>query len=81
MKKYSKRSSLKDSVVFYFTDNQVTYFIAASGSSSVSRLHRLITEIRHLEMELGIQLIVIHIPGVVMIEQGTNGLCWGGMYE
>lgn len=63
--------------VFYFTDNLVTYWIAESGSSSTERLHAQIEEIKHLESELGIQLQVVHVPGLVMIEQGTDGLSRG----
>ena len=77
LKKYSDPTVIRHSTVFYFTDNSVSYYIAASGSSGNHNLHRLITEIRHLEMELGIQLVVIHIPGVVMIDQGTDGLSRG----
>ena len=33
----------------------------------------LITTIKRLELELGVTLVVVHVPGVVMIEQGTDG--------
>jgi hypothetical protein len=63
--------------VFYFTDNSTTYWIASSGSSPSPPLHALIEEIRLLEMELDCCLQVVHVPGVVMIDQGTDGLSRG----
>jgi hypothetical protein len=63
--------------VFYFTDNLVTYYICASGSSSSPGLQRLVEDIRHLEIILRCQLQCIHIPGKAMIAQGTDGLSRG----
>ena len=63
--------------LFYFTDNMVTYYINASGSSRSPGLHALVEQIRYHELLLGCQLQVVHIPGVVMIEQGTDGLSRG----
>lgn len=69
--------SVKGTTVFYFTDNSTVYWIAASGSSASPRLHALIEDIRLLEMKLGCHLQVIHVPGLVMIQQGTDGLSRG----
>ena len=71
------REAVWGSTLFYFTDNSVTYYIAASGSSSSPGLHALIEQIRHYEMLLECRLQVIHVPGVVMIQQGTDGLSRG----
>ena len=68
---------LVGSTVFYFTDNSTTYYIAASSSSPHPRLHDLISDIRLLEIQLAVVLEVIHVPGLVMIEQGTDGLSRG----
>ena len=68
---------IEGSTVFYFTDNSTTYYIAASGSSPHPRLHDLISDIRLLELQLAVVLEVIHVPGLVMIEQGTDGLSRG----
>jgi hypothetical protein len=54
-----------------------TYWIAASGSSPSPGLHALIEDIRLLELELNCTLQVIHVPGLLMIDQGTNGLSCG----
>jgi hypothetical protein len=40
-------------------------------------LHRLIVEIKVLEQELGCILEVVHVPGTLMITQGTDGLSRG----
>jgi hypothetical protein len=64
-------------VVFYFTDDSGVYWIAAAGSSRAVHLHRLIVEIRLLEIELDCLLQVIHVPGLVLIQQGTDGLSRG----
>lgn len=64
-------------VFWYMTDNQVTYDICRSSSSSSRELHKLVCEIRLLELEMGIRVEVIHVPGTLMIRQGTDGLSRG----
>ncbi|CAJ1968848.1 unnamed protein product [Cylindrotheca closterium] len=66
-----------DSTVFYFTDNSGVYWIATTGSSKNRTLHKLISEIRLLELEPKCTLQVIHVPGKVLITQGTDGLSRG----
>ena len=63
--------------LFYFTDNSVTYYIAAKGSSGYPQLHSLIEKIRLIELRLHCVLQVVHVPGVLMIRQGTDGLSRG----
>ena len=77
LRDFGDREQLQGSSVFYFSDNMVTYFIASSGSSPISVLHQLIKDIILLEIELGIMLMVFHIPGDVMITQGTDSLSRG----
>jgi hypothetical protein len=69
--------SIRGAAVFYFTVNSTLCWIAASGSSGRPGLHKLIKEIRLLELELGCSLQVIHVPGIVMINQGMDGLSRG----
>jgi hypothetical protein len=69
--------AVRGTTVFYFTDNSTTYWIAVSGSSGSPGLHALIEEIRLLELELDCSLQVIHVPGLIMIDQGTDGLSRG----
>ena len=70
-------ADVRGTTLFYFTDNSTTYWIAASGSSRSPGLHALIQDIRLLELELDCHLQVVHVPGVVMIDQGTDGLSRG----
>jgi hypothetical protein len=69
--------SIQGTTVFYFTDNSSVYWIASSGASSSPALHKLIEEIRALELELDCTLQVVHVPGYIMITQGTDGLSRG----
>ena len=67
-------TSVQATTVFHLTDN---YWIGLLGSSSIPALHSLITSIKLLELQLGCQLQVIHMPGVIMILQGSDALGWG----
>jgi hypothetical protein len=69
--------AIRGTTIFYFTDNSTTYWISASGSSPSPGLHKLIEEIRLLELELECSLQVVHVPGLMMIDQGTDGLSRG----
>ena len=77
LRRYSDLKRIRQTTVFYFTDNTVTYYIGASGSSAEPKLHDLISNIRLLEIELDIHLNVVHIPGLVMNDQGTDNLSQG----
>ena len=63
--------------LFYFTDNSVTYYIAAKGSSGYPHLHSLIEKILLIELRLNFVLQVVPVPGVLMIRQGTDVLSRG----
>ncbi len=63
--------------IWYLTDNSATYDVCRKSYSKSPKLMRLIREIRLLELELGVRLMVIHCPGRVMISQGTDGLSRG----
>jgi hypothetical protein len=75
--KLEPRDAVEGTTVFYFTDNFAVYWIAQSGSTPSPLLHNLIEEIKLLEIQLGCLLQVVHVPGVVMIRQGTDGLSRG----
>lgn len=68
---------MSETSVFYFTDNIVTYWVHASGTSRNPHLHALIRQVKILEMRHNFDLHVIHVPGVGMISQGTDGLSRG----
>ena len=73
----SASSDLKGSTIFYFTDNSTTYYVAQASSSRAPHLHQLIEQIRHIELQLECHLQVVHVPGTVMIDQGTDNLSRG----
>jgi hypothetical protein len=72
-----KDGRLKNATLFYFTDNMVSYYIVSGGSSASPELQKLIRRIKFLELALSIRLEVVHIPGLHMIDQRTDGLSRG----
>jgi hypothetical protein len=68
---------VQGATVFYFTDNSTTYWILQKGSLRYPSLHEQIEKSRTLETRLGCLLTVIHVPGKVMIQEGTDGLSRG----
>jgi hypothetical protein len=68
---------LRGRLVFSMTDNLVCYYIVNQGSSRNPDLHQLVREIKDACVELGCQLEVVHVPGTIMIDQGTDGLSRG----
>jgi hypothetical protein len=70
-------SYVRGGTLFYFTDNSSVYFIVKGGSSRSPELHKLARRIKELEIELGCRLEPIHVPGLLMIDEGTDGLSRG----
>jgi hypothetical protein len=70
-------NKLRGRMVFYFTDNEVTYNICKKGSSETLSLQLLVQKLKALELALGCRLEVIHVPGTTMITQGTDSLSRG----
>lgn len=68
---------LRGRMVFAMTDNLVSYYVINQGSSRSPHLHQLVMEIKAICQELGCQLEVVHVPGTIMIDQGTDGLSRG----
>ena len=64
-------------LLFYFTDNMVTYDILRKRRSKSPLLHALIMEITGLEIQLDCCIVCVHVPGDVMITEGTDGLSRG----
>ena len=67
----------RDTTLFYFTDNIVTYFVVNGGTAKNPRLQALIYRIKALEQELQCVLEVVHIPGTTIIAQGSDDLSRG----
>ena len=72
-----RNSYVSGGTLFYFTDNSSVYFIITGGSSKSPELHKLARQIKTLEIELGCRLETIHVPGLLMIVEGTDGLSRG----
>jgi len=64
---------LKDTHLFYFSDNSAVYNIAHSRTSPSPELHKLVQHLKLLELQQGCQVDVIHVPGTTMIQQGMDG--------
>jgi hypothetical protein len=64
-------------MVFYFTENEVTYNICKKGSSKTLSIHLLVQQLKALELALGCSLEVIHVPGTTIITQGNDSLSRG----
>ena len=77
LRRERKNTSYVGSVMIYFTDNSVSYELLSKGSSGSPRLQELLREIKSLEIEMHCQVLAIHVPGVSMIRQGTDGLSRG----
>jgi len=67
----------RDTTLFYFTDNLVTYYVVNGGSARSPTLQDLLYTIKSLELELGCMLEVVHIPGTTIIDQGADDLSRG----
>ena len=63
--------------LIYLTDNMVTYDVFRRGTSKSTPLWNLFLRIKLLELQLQCHLQVIHVPGTIMIKQGTDGLSRG----
>jgi hypothetical protein len=68
---------VRGGTLFYFTDNLVSYYVVHNGSSTSPALHELVRRIKLLEIELGCRVEPVHVPGKLMIIQGTDGLSRG----
>jgi hypothetical protein len=67
-------------ILFYFTGNLTVYSAVNKDASASPELQKLIFWIKLTELQLGCLLETIHVPGAVMIIEGTGGLsqcAWG----
>ena len=70
-------SIITEVAFFYCADNMVTYNILRKRRSKFLRLHVLIMKITSLKISLKCCILYIHVPGGVMITEGTNSLSHG----
>ena len=64
-------------LLFYFTDNMVTYNILRKRRSKSPRLHTLIMKITSLEISLNCCILCVHVPRDVMITNEMDSLSPG----
>jgi hypothetical protein len=70
-------NKLRGKMVFYFTDNELSFNICKKGSSETLSLHLLVQHLKALELGGGCRLEVIRVTGTTMITQGIDGLSRG----
>ena len=75
------KDELKGKEVFIFTNNLVAESIASKGSLSSPLLFELVVRLYKLEMQFLCKIQVVHMAGTCMIQQGTDGLSRGDMFE
>ena len=72
---------LSDSELWVFTDNSTAKSCFTKGGSSSELLHDLVLHLGKVEMQMGIEVRLVHVAGTRMIAQGTDGLSRGMMCE
>ena len=84
---YSIRQRARDlegSQIHYMTDNTTTVKAVNTGTVSSPSLMKLVRELKHVQAAHDIGVEAFHLPGRIMIKQGTDGASrqtpWLGMY-
>lgn len=77
----AKCGNLADAVLFFFTDNSTVEAALYKGNSSSRKLFLLVVRFRKLQFVYGTQIIVSHVSGKRMIQQGTDGVSRGNLHE
>ena len=76
-----QEGALAESELFMFTDNSTAESAYYKGNSSSEALFDLVLRLRLLQMKGDLMIHVIHISGLRMMAQGTDGLSRGNMGE
>ncbi len=76
-----QRDDLSGIEIFLVTDNIVAECAFFRGTSSNPLLFDIILRLKQLELTHSVQLHVVHIAGTRMMEQGTDGLSRGSLWE
>ena len=77
LEKHVREGKLRDCEVFLLTDNLVAENAFYKGTSSSETLFNLVLRLRKLELEGGIILHMIHVPGKRMTASGVDALSSG----
>jgi hypothetical protein len=72
---------LKDGEFWLFMDNSTAESCFFKGGSSLKLLHNLVLRLRKAELHFGFFLHMVHVTGMRMIAQGTDGLLRGTFSE
>ena len=81
LKKMAESNELEGSEIFIFTDNSMVEAAFFKGSSKSRLLFELILELKELEMKCKTKIHFIHVAGMRMIAQGSDGLSRGNISE
>ena len=81
LKELGRKRNLQGKETFLCTDNMVSKIIAASGSSKLDTLFDLVVRLHCVIMRFKCNVRLIHVEGTWVINQGTDALSRGDMYE
>jgi hypothetical protein len=65
---------LQDALIFLCTNNSTVKSALVKGNSSSEKLFELTLEVRKLEMKYRCKIVVSHVAGERMKDQGTDGV-------
>ncbi len=74
MEEEAKVGYLANSEFWLFMDNSTAKSCFFKGGSSSKALHDLVLGLKRVELEAGFTLYDVHVAGMRMIAQGTDGL-------
>ena len=76
-----EEEDLEGAEIFIFTDNSTAERAFYNGTLSSKRLFDLVLRLRLLETRAGCKIIIVHVSGTRMIDQGSDGLSRGSLSE
>jgi hypothetical protein len=76
-----EEEDLEGAEIFVFTDNSTAERAFYNGTSSSKKLFELVLRLRLLETRAGCKIVIVHVAGTRMIDQGSDGLSRGSLSE
>lgn len=77
----ARSGALSDAALFFFTDNATVEAALFKGNSSSRKLFNLVVRFQEIQLVHSMQVVVSHVSGKRMIQQGTDGVSRGNMRE
>jgi hypothetical protein len=77
----AEKGNLRNSMLYFFTDNTTVEAALHKGNSKSRRLFKLVVAFRKLQFKYGLHVVVSHVSGKRMIAQGTDGISRGSLKE